>query len=360
MCFSNWFSSKKIKKLRVVFIFKNFGLIKGVSHIGLGVASANTSSTLKQNGIDAEVWSILNYEEMVDKLAEDHKHRHHKHHHHKPITHVVISAPWVPTALLADLVTQYKDIKFTVVSHSNVGFLAADRNGIKLLREEMVLQSLVDNFQVAGNSKKFADWATVAWGDRVAFLPNLYNVSKMEYCYKHWDKKETLRIGCFGAMRPLKNQITAAAAALAIAKELDVPVELWFNSGRNEGNIWALNAIEQLVGNVKNFQIKFKPWSPWEEFRQFVGTMHLNLQPSYTESFNMVVADSVYESIPAVVSDAITWAPEDWVANTDEALEIAKVGIELLKDGDAAMDGQDALRRYVRQGVKAWKKYLLK
>lgn len=351
--------SKKPHDLRVVFIFKNFGLIKGVSHIGLGVASANTSETLKQHGIQAEVWSILTTDDLLQKLEEEHAHKHH--HHHKPITHIIISAPWVPTALLAELTCKYKHIKFVVVSHSNVGFLAADRNGIKLLREEIILQKHVHNFQVAGNSKRFSKWASLAWNEDVAFLPNLYNIKDMKLRCKRWNQKEPLRIGCFGALRPLKNQLTAAAAALAIAKELDVPTELWFNSGRNEGGSFtSMNTIEQLVGRIPGFKIKHMPWAPWNKFREFVGTMHLNLQPSYTESFNMVVADSVYESVPAVVSEAIVWAPCQWTANSDDAIDIANTGIELLFDSGSAADGQKALKEFVRAGVKAWKKFLLK
>lgn len=352
----SWCHLKKLNDLRVVFIFKNFGLIKGVSHIGLGVASANTSETLKQHGIDAEVWSILTTEDLIEKLEEEHKHK-----HHKPVTHVVISAPWVPTALLAELTCKYKHIKFVVVSHSNVGFLAADRNGIKLLREELILQNHVPNFQLAGNSKRFADWGTTAWDSKVAFLPNLYNIKHMTFKQKRWNKKDTLKIGCFGALRPLKNQLTAAAAAAAIAKKLDVPTELWFNSGRNEGGSFtSMNTIHQLVGHIPGFKIKHMPWAPWDKFREFVGSMNLNLQPSYTESFNMVVADSVYESIPAVVSEAICWAPSYWVANIDDALDIANTGIQLLKTPNAGDDGQDALRHFVDDGVTAWKKFLLK
>lgn len=347
--------AKNLSHLRVVFIFKNFGLIKGISHIGLGVASANTSETLKQHGIQAEVWSILTTEDLVEKIEEDH------HKNHKKPTHIIISAPWVPTALLAELTCKYRHIKFTVVSHSNVGFLAADRNGIKLLREEIILQKHVHNFQVAGNSKRFADWATVAWDEEVAFLPNLYNVAHMKLKHKRWSKRETLRIGCFGAVRPLKNQITAAAAALAIARKLDVHTEIWFNSGRNEGGSFSsMNTIEQLVGKIDGFKIRHMPWAPWHKFREFVGTMHLNLQPSYTESFNMVVADSVYESVPAVVSEAICWTPHEWIANSDDALAIARTGIELLRDPCAGEEGQAALRKFVDDGVKAWKRYLLK
>lgn len=348
--------SKKYKHLRVVFIFKNFGLIKGISHIGLGVASANTSETLKQNGIRAEVWSILTAEDMIEKLAEDHANN--KHH---PVTHVVISAPWIPTALLAELTHQYSHIDFVVVSHSNVGFLAADRNGIKLLREEAILSQHVENFHMAGNSKRYADWATKAWGGKVNYLPNLYNVDGMTLKMKRWHKKDPLRIGCFGAARPLKNQLTAAAAALAISKELKVPAEIWFNSGRNEGGgFTSVKTIENLVGNIPGFSIKFMPWAPWDKFREFVGTMHINLQPSYTESFNMVVADSVYESVPAVVSEAIPWTPANWTANADDALDIARKAIKVLNDPYAAQDGQQALENHVKEGFKYWLKFLIK
>lgn len=348
-------NDKKLEHLRVVFIFKNFGLIKGVSHIGLGVASANTSETLKQHGIHAEVWSILNAEEMVAKLEEEQNSA------NKPISHVIISAPWIPTALLAEITCKYNKIKFAVVSHSNVGFLAADRNGIRLLREEVILQKHVPNFQVAGNSQKFAKWATLAWDNDIAYLPNLYNIKDMELKHKRWNKQEPLRIGCFGAIRPLKNQITAAAAALAIVKKLGVHGEIWFNSGRNEGGSFSsISTIEQLVGHIHGFKIKHMPWAPWHEFRKFIGTMHLNLQPSYTESFNMVAADSVYESVPVVTSDAITWTPNYWQAKCDDALDIAEKGIALLSNAHAAQDGQEALKDHVYYGLKAWKKFLLK
>jgi hypothetical protein len=180
---------KKLNHLRVVFIFKNFGLIKGISHIGLGVASANTSETLKQHGIDAEVWSILTVEDLIEALEKE---EHKKKRKHKPITHIIISAPWVPTALLAQLTHKYKHINFAVISHSNVGFLAADRNGIKLLREEVILQHHVNNFHMAGNSKRYADWASLAWDADVNYLPNLYNIKGMKF------KKKHCRSGSFG------------------------------------------------------------------------------------------------------------------------------------------------------------------
>jgi glycosyltransferase involved in cell wall biosynthesis len=347
--------------LRVIFIFKNFGLIKGISHIGLGVSAFNTSETLKQNGILAEVWSILNVEDMLVMLEKEYVNS--KNGKAKPITHIVISAPWVPTDQIAKMICKYPDIDFITLSHSNVAFLGADLGGIRRLREGIVLQREVNNYFIAGNCEKFVRWASVAWDADVAFLPNLYNIKDMTLReHKHWKDKYVLKIGCFGAIRPLKNQITAAAAALDISKRLKMPTELWFNSGRNEGGngLGSIQTIEQLVGNIPGFMIKYKLWSPWDKFREFVGTMDLTLQPSFTESYNMVVSDSIYESVPAVVSSAINWVPDNWIGNSDDADEMANIGIKLLNDQGAARDGQEALKKYVKNGLKAWKKFLQK
>jgi hypothetical protein len=85
--------------------------------------------------------------------------------------------------------------------------------------------------------------------------------------------------------------------------------------------------------------------------------MHLLLQPSYTESFNMVTADGVAEGVPSVVSNAIDWAPEHWKANVDDVLDIARVGRSLLYDPRAAHDGIKALEAYVADGVRSYRKY---
>jgi hypothetical protein len=95
-------------------------------------------------------------------------------------------------------------------------------------------------------------------------------------------------------------------------------------------------------------------WQSWPNFRQSVGHMHLLLQPSYTESFNMVTADGVAEGVPSVVSDAIDWAPEHWKAEADNVFDIARIGCNLLADPRAASDGFDALQAHNEDGIRAW------
>ena len=68
------------------------------------------------------------------------------------------------------------------------------------------------------------------------------------------------------------------------------------------------------AGRPSNVKLVENGWQSWPKFRQSVAHMHLLLQPSYTESFNMVTADGVAEGVPSVVSHAIDWAPEHWKA----------------------------------------------
>ncbi len=73
-----------------------------------------------------------------------------------------------------------------------------------------------------------------AFGSACAYLPNLYwldsnPLAAQTFC------GGTLRIGVFGATRPLKNLMSAAGAALEIAHRLRVPLELWLSAGRAEG-----------------------------------------------------------------------------------------------------------------------------
>ena len=119
-----------------------------------------------------------------------------------------------------------------------------------------------------------------------------------------------------------------------------------------------LQSMKAMYSNLPGISLIENPWSPWPVFRRLVANMHLLLQPSYSESFNMTTSDGVVEGVPSVVSEAISWAPEHWKASVDDALDIARVGRALLFDQRAAADGKLALEKYVRDGLTAWKQWL--
>jgi hypothetical protein len=329
----------------VVISYKNFAANRNISHIGLGVAAMNTAKVLRRAGIKTEVWPILSAADLRTRLRS------------VSVEQVVISAPWIPAAELQGLAVEFTDTQFAVNCHSNVGFLQADRNGVKLLRETIEVEMGTHNVHVAGNSRRFCDWVRSAFGVPCAFLPNLYYLDAKPNPHRPF-AGGTLRIGAFGATRALKNLMSAAGAAVEMARNFRSPLELWLSAGRAEGGgDGILAALKEMLNGLPNVTLMLNGWQSWPKFRKVVGYMHLLLQPSYTESFNMVTADGVAEGVPSVVSSAIDWAPDDWKAQVDDVLDIARVGRRLVCDPRAAQDGWDALETYVGAGLLAYRQY---
>jgi hypothetical protein len=113
-----------------------------------------------------------------------------------------------------------------------------------------------------------------------------------------------------------------------------------------------------MVHGLPHVKLVENGWQTWPQFRQTVRHMHLLLQPSYTESFNVVTADGVAEGVPSVVSDAIHWVPDNWKAKVDDANDIARVGRRLLESRRAPLQGLAALKKHNREAMRAWKDYL--
>jgi hypothetical protein len=331
--------------VKVVLAYKNFAANRNISHIGLGVTALNTAKSLRAEGVDASVRAILSAADLRNGLRAE------------PASHVVVSAPWIATPDLAALSAEFPDTKFAVVCHSNLGFLQADPNAMRLLREGLELRRTTWNFRMAANCERLALWAHSAYGVPCLELPNLYHLEAPPPPRASYSGG-TLRIGAFGATRALKNLLTAAGAALALATRLRSDLELWISSGRSEGAGPVTDAVRQMLQGVAHVKLVENGWQSWPQFRQTVRHMHLLLQPSYTESFNVVTADGVAEGVASVVSDAITWAPASWKAPVDDAGEMARVGEKLLKSRWAVRRGLAALRSHNRRGLSLWRDFL--
>lgn len=341
-----------IHTARVALVYRNFG--SGVSHVGLGVSAAYTAKTLRHHGIWAEVWPARSATAVIEQLRRTHANAD-RSGDVRP-THVILAAPWIQTSDVAAMASEFPEVVFVVVSHSSVGFLAADPHAIRLLRETADLQLATHNVFVGGNSTKFTEWATEVWGVNAAWLPNLYCTAETFPQHDRPWQGGAVRIGMFGANRPLKNFLSGAAGAVELARRLRVPIELLLSSGRNEGGNF--RALEEMTENIPNLRVVQTGWLPWPAFRRLVRTIDLVLQVSYTETFNVVAADAVAEGVPVVASTAIDWVPRWWQAEADEPLDVARVAERLLRDPHAARHGREALRTYVNRGVLAWSRFL--
>lgn len=328
----------------LLFFHKNF---PGACHVGLGVTAGNSAKVLEKAGLaTADTISVQSPRDVMKSISEI-----------RNTTHVVLHAPWMPAAEVENIVRTFPRIQFAVICHSNVAFLQVDPGAVENCIGHMHLERTVANFHLAGNSRKFCNAVMRAYGGECLYLPNLYPLLGPPAKRPLWNHG-TLRIGAFGATRGLKNLMTAAWASLIIANVMRADTELWVSGGREEGGAGIIPAIHKIINGSRNVKLVVSPWQKWAAFRETVKHMHLLLQPSFTESFNVVTADGCAEGVPCVVSDAIDWAPENWKAKADCAVSIADTGVRLIADKRAPAKGYAALVRHNEDGILAWADFL--
>jgi hypothetical protein len=342
-----------LSRVRVLFCYRSFAGFPGISHVGLGISSNNNMKVLRQNGIDALVKPIALEKDLRVPLDSD-----------QGITHMVSSAPWISTPALAFLADNFPEVVFTVNCHSNVGFLQTDPGAIRLIRQEIDLEQWKHNFHVSGNSAPYCEFINEVYEAPCTYLPNMYYIDDTtpRSARPSWAANGgVLRIGLFGAPRAQKNVACGAAGAIMAAKSLGAKLELYVNSGRNDGGeaLRILNSVRAMTENMPTVELKYAPWAAWPEFRRFVATMDACVQVSYTESFNIVTADAASRQIPSVVSDAIGWAPDEWKAAVDSPQDIARHLVGVILDPAAGRRGMEALMQHNADALEAWKRYLL-
>src|SRR5262252_10880554 len=205
----------------ILLCYKNFAASKNVSHIGLGISALNTAKVLNNHGIPTEVSPVTSAAEIASRLKAD-----------PTITHIVVSAPWISTNDFQSLLLMpFPSVAFVVNCHSNVGFLQADANGVKLIRQYIDLEQGSLNFRVSANSQKGTRWLRTAYQCPAIYLPNLYYLDYSANTRRPLWNGGTLYIGAFGAQRPLKNLMTAGGAALNIANVLKTDLKFYLSGG---------------------------------------------------------------------------------------------------------------------------------
>lgn len=317
-------------------------------HRGLYINALMTARVLRKHGIQCDLAPVGQVSDVVAYLKD-----------HCP-THAVFQAIWVPAKDMGELCVAHPRVHFVVRAHSQVGFLQVEPRAVKILRELLYLEQQVLNLTFSANSSRLTEFLVDTYKSPVEYLPNLYDFDRVSRKRDESHDHRVLRVGCFGAHRLLKNHTTAAAAALMMAERRSSDLEFYVNSGRQE-NV-ARNAIidslRAMFSNLLWAKLVEVPWQEWSSFRQVVAHMDLCMQPSFTETFNIVTCDAVCEGVPSVVGPAIEWVPERWKANTDDAADIARVGSHLLWDVRGAAEGLKALETFQASAVKRWVAYL--
>ena len=328
------------------------------SHVGLSTGLYNSASfvhnMLNDLGIESNLEVAID-NNCIDRLVTK----------HRP-THVIIEALWVVPSKFIILQKLHPDIKWIIRLHSDMPFMAGEGNAMDWLGD----YSRFKNIIVACNAPRMLretrlylqhlnQWDNATTNKRVIYLPNYY---PQDYVAKPFKKnKYWIDIGCFGAVRPLKNHLLQAFGAIEFAEKIGKQLRFHVNAGRIEMQGGpALNNLKGLFQQISDHghQLVNHQWTPREGFLELCSTMDIGLQVSFSETFNIVGADVISQGVPLVGSVEIPWAIPFTGANPTESSEICdKLMLAYRLPQTNVRLNQWALTRYTNKTAKVWDKY---
>lgn len=255
---------------------------------------------------------------------------------------VIIEAIWVVPEKFDVLNKLHPNVKWIIRNHSNIPFLAQE--GMAL--EWLAAYTKMKNVFIASNTIVSVDDLkdlvvqsaledTIK--DKVKYFPNFY----VPHVDPSWSliEKDTIDVGCFGAIRPLKNHLVQAIAAIRFAMKHGKHLNFHINSSRVEGGGQPiLKNLRGLFKDSKFATLIEHEWTPHDEFVQVIAKMDIAVQVSFSETFNIVTADAVTMGVPCVVSPEVFWVSSRYHADPTSADDIVKKMEVALKD--AVIDGQ--------------------
>lgn len=160
------------------------------------------------------------------------------------------------------------------------------------------------------------------------YLPNVYvhPYKSMRPAPRKLITPGVLNVGCFGAIRPMKNQLSQAMAALKFCRSLGLRLRFHVNSSRSEaGGDPVLKNLRALSDGEDYAELVECGWLELEDLvLYFRNELDIGMQVSMSETFNFVAANYVTAGIPMVVSKQIKWASRFSQTKDDSIDEIIR------------------------------------
>jgi hypothetical protein len=278
---------------------------------------------------------------------------------------VIIEAIWVVPEKFAVLQKLHPTVKWIVRVHSDIPFMAAE--GVAM--DWILDYTQFKNVRVSPNSPTMvfdiqtmcvAKYGTLS--KSIVYLPNYYPTSMKPPRSIDYDKP-WVDVSCFGAIRPLKNQLIQAIAALDFVQKIGAGKRLKFhmNIGRVESNgtpvDYNLRGLFQHLDPAR-YELILHHWADHEAFLAIASEMDIAMQVSFSETFNIVGADQVAQGIPFLGSDDIPWYTQGPVSLND-AKEIRDHMLNIYEQPvrNAKINQYD-LTKYVENSASIWLKFL--
>jgi hypothetical protein len=282
-------------------------------------------------------------------------------------THVFIEALWVMPAKFHVLQQLHPTVTWIVRLHSDMPFIAGEGMAMDWISD----YSSYANVVIAANAPRIQRELQIilklrnAWTDRkaaskVIYLPNYYPQSYNTKVLDH--KKPTVDICCFGAVRPLKNHLLQATAALEFAVKHKKKLRFHINAGRMEGKGEpVMRNLENLFAQIhrSGHQLVSHAWTPRAQFLELCATMDLGMQVSLSETFNIVGADLISQGVPLVSSAEIPWAAGLFSADPTSSVSIAhRLHMAWELSSINVWWQQHNLKSYTDKTKRIWRSYI--
>ena len=279
---------------------------------------------------------------------------------------VIIEAFWVVPEKFEILQQLHPNVKWIVRNHSAMPFISSE--GIIIDWSMKYIQ--YDNVYVACNEYRTFEQFKFLANDiqkttkKVLYLPNTYPLHLMKDRHeKNLFKTDGyVDIGCFGSIRPLKNHLTQAHAAIAFAKAHGRRLRFHINSTHVEdgGNSTLQNLIA-IFDHAQDCELICHEWLDHEDFLKLCSTMDIGLQVSFTETFNIVAADLTSQGIPVISSSEISWLYDGFKANPNSSNDILQKMIKAVSQRryfPILDDSQKKLKKFCKEAIELWVKQL--
>jgi hypothetical protein len=238
---------------------------------------------------------------------------------------VFIEGYWVTPDKFDELHKVLPKVKWVIRNHSETPFLANEGIAfgwtLDYLKKPKVYVA-ANSIRMYEELKLLAD-LDHSRESKVLLLPNYYIFDFAPF--KHEKKDRPLDVGCFGAIRPLKNHVEQAIGALIAANDLGMKLRFHINGNRIEGGADPIKKnLIQLFDKLPKHELVMHPWMEREEFLALLHKMDVVTQVSFSETFNIVLADAVSQHVPVVGSAEIPWLDQGSVADPTSSVDIGE------------------------------------
>lgn len=307
---------------------------------------------LNKNNIEAHLEVAIDNNE-IDRMV----------HTHRP-THVIIEALWVTPTKFAVLTKLHPKVKWIIRLHSELPFIASEGIAMDWLGEYLKYKEVIIGVnapRMTNNLRIYLDAIGQRSNlDRVCYLPNYYPFSDIKP--KKIDKtKEHVDISCFGAVRPLKNHLPQALAAVKFANAIGKKLRFHINTGRIEMKAEPImNNLKGMFGHLTEhgFEMVCHEWCPREDFLKICAQMDIGMQCNFSETFNIVSADLISQGVPILGTGEIPWIHTRWVADPNGVINMAYALEVIYNYAETNVeDNRKCLNYYCLESEKIWVDY---